>query len=606
MDWSSLAAASAGGDTAAAEELKTQLFPFIHSLSLARLAAPDAFALRQTLVSAAAAQWAQAPHLTLSDILQTYRRQVDATVATTEQQPLASVNAHQASAPQRELLLLRLAEGLSGEECQEAFADDGTPFEKHFSAAFERYFASAGVALSNHDSAYLWSFAGSPSPDIAKTELAWSRLRADAAAVPEAGPPAQVAAMGRRDAAPEDTATTNAAALPLPGPFEHAVATEHSVVTQHASDLPAVAQFAAVLPVDLGARPGPSVSRPSGLGTRQLREQDQSQKLELTPPEVVAIVPRVFVDETLPTSSPLVVAAAAVEETPLMAQPLSSLEGDWVTGPPATAPAWTQWQGAIGFLAAAVLLLAAMGVSSVLFYRTERSLQNEKPLIEVWVAAVDLPEGALLRDDFVARRKIPSDFKSEAALVPGKGAQPWNQRVLVNLQAGDPILLSQVEGAQQAPRLSNRITNALRVVSIATTETQSVGQFVRVGDSVDILASVNVKERPLSTTFLQAVTVVAIGGPRYSVEAKPKKKGRRGLPYQHVSLLVTAAEAEVLSLAQEQGTVSLTMRGTDDPDLEPPRPALGLKPALSTELARAREQKRNALLEKVRTPQSAQ
>src|SRR5437879_3638283 len=64
-------------------------------------------------------------------------------------------------------------------------------------------------------------------------------------------------------------------------------------------------------------------------------------------------------------------------------------------------------------------------------------------LIPVVVASADLPEGTVVMLDQIAQRAVPEQFVTSSVVRPESVSQIVNQRIVVPIQAGDPLLWTQ-------------------------------------------------------------------------------------------------------------------------------------------------------------------
>ena len=78
-------------------------------------------------------------------------------------------------------------------------------------------------------------------------------------------------------------------------------------------------------------------------------------------------------------------------------------------------------------------------------------------LVPVVVAAVDIEENTLVTMDMISQRSIPEQFVSSSIVKPDSASYIVNQKVLVPLQAGDPLLWSQFETKKQTKLLFAKV-----------------------------------------------------------------------------------------------------------------------------------------------------
>jgi pilus assembly protein CpaB len=103
-----------------------------------------------------------------------------------------------------------------------------------------------------------------------------------------------------------------------------------------------------------------------------------------------------------------------------------------------------------------------------------------------------------------------------------------------------------------------------RAVAIEVAEKNSVNQWIRPNDHVDVIGLVrdpNTREQ-VAITLMQNIIVLATG--HYSgMSVLQSDEDKR---YQHVVLLTLPAEAEILALAANSGELTLTLRNPKDLD----------------------------------------
>jgi len=266
------------------------------------------------------------------------------------------------------------------------------------------------------------------------------------------------------------------------------------------------------------------------------------------------------------------------------------------------------FSGRTPLIAAAVLgLLAGLTAWATLRSREQRVRERWRT-VNILCAAVDIPEGTELTGEMVAVREMPARFVTDSFLQAdehGAIAQqsPVGQRVAVPLKAGDPILASHFEAARD-PGLSALISPKGRAVTIDVQERNAVGQMVRPNDHVDVLGSFRDpdSQQLRTTTLLQNVVVLATGHLTAAATHVPEEEKR----FSTVTVLALPEEAEILTLAQELGSLTLLLRNPEDLDSQEKRAVVDQK-SLFTGAERARElqQKRYRTIQIIRGNHSA-
>lgn len=232
----------------------------------------------------------------------------------------------------------------------------------------------------------------------------------------------------------------------------------------------------------------------------------------------------------------------------------------------------------------------------------ERKLDARWRTVRVLCAAADVAAGRELTAEMVAVREIPAQFVTDSFITAREdgspaGETPVGQRVLVPLKAGDPILVSHFDPGRQA-EFSAMITPRGRAVTIEVQEKSAVGLWVHPNDHVDVIASFRDPETQQlkMVTLLQNVVVLATG--RITAGAAPVPEEERR--FSTVTLLVLPEEAQMVSLAQELGTLTLLLRNPDDADTQEKRVAVDQKMLLTGDRAGELQQRRYRTIQIIR------
>jgi pilus assembly protein CpaB len=256
--------------------------------------------------------------------------------------------------------------------------------------------------------------------------------------------------------------------------------------------------------------------------------------------------------------------------------PSEAAARDWRTQiadirPRAPAPeqpqAFSLTRGPTPFVMAAVLFLFFVTIAWVNLRGTERGVKRGWNLVPVTVAAMNIAEGTMVDFEMISTREVPEQFVTASVVKPDSSAYIVNQRIMVPVQAGDPLLWSQFETARSSERLSKRINKRARAFTVDARSIVSVGGWVRPGDHIDLIISLqdaNRKERTSSTT-LQNLQVLATGKITQSTNIGLLRKGQQ--EYQNVSVLALPEEIEILALMNEKAHFQMVLRNEEDFDL---------------------------------------
>ena len=224
-------------------------------------------------------------------------------------------------------------------------------------------------------------------------------------------------------------------------------------------------------------------------------------------------------------------------------------------------------KGKTPLLVALVLGLLAGIVAYSAIKKREQDAMRGFNLVPVIVAAIDISDGTVVTFDMISQRSVPEKFVTSSVVKPDSASYIVNQKVLVPIQAGDPLLWSQFETTKAAERLSSKVMRKTRAFTIEAGKVSAVGGWVRPNDHVDIVGTFKdpTTNESVAVTLMQNVIVLATGKITGTSNVNLIPEGQR--EYSNVSLNVLPEEAEVLMLAGEMGALSLSLRNEEDLDI---------------------------------------
>ena len=134
-------------------------------------------------------------------------------------------------------------------------------------------------------------------------------------------------------------------------------------------------------------------------------------------------------------------------------------------------------------------------------------------------------------------------------------------------------------------------------------ERNAVGLWVRPNDHVDVIGSFRDPDSSQlkTVTLLQNVVVLATGHVNANTTFVPEEEKR----FQTVTLLALPEEAELLTLAQETGTITLLLRNPEDLDFQEKRQVVDFKTLMTGERASELQQKRYRTIQIIRGNKSS-
>lgn len=254
-------------------------------------------------------------------------------------------------------------------------------------------------------------------------------------------------------------------------------------------------------------------------------------------------------------------------------------------------------KGKTPLIVALVLGLLAGVIAYSAIKKKEADVRRGWNLVPVVVASQDIPEGTVISFEMISQRSVPEQFVTSSVVKPDSANYVVNQKVLVPLQAGDPLLWSQFETTKAAERLSTKVQKKGRAITIDAKSTTAVGGWIRPNDHVDVIGVFRdpQTDENVAVTLLQNVIVLATGKITGTTNVNLIPENQR--EYNNISLLVIPEEAEILVLASELGELTLSLRNEDDVDIIEERGRATISTLLSGERTRVLEQKRREIIQ---------
>jgi len=217
-----------------------------------------------------------------------------------------------------------------------------------------------------------------------------------------------------------------------------------------------------------------------------------------------------------------------------------------------------------------ILLIAfviAAGCSYIVFRLVGNRLSGTRQTsTHVIAAATDIKLGTVLRDADLTTIEIAGTLPKGAIL---KKENAIGRGVISNLYLGEPVLENRLAAPGSGGGLAATIPQGMRATAVRVNEVVGVAGFVTPGMRVDVLITGNPPggtgaQGSLVRTLLQNIEVLSAGTDiQRDAEGKP-------LQVQVVNLLVTPAQAEILSLASSETRIQLVLRNPLDNTLNKP------------------------------------
>lgn len=220
----------------------------------------------------------------------------------------------------------------------------------------------------------------------------------------------------------------------------------------------------------------------------------------------------------------------------------------------------------IASFAVAILLglIAVLLVRGILGAQRPAVADASGSTTPVVVAALPIERGvglkpAMLKVVNYPKASVPAGaFRTVEELAAADGAE---RTVLRSIEANEPVLAGKLTGAGGRTNLSGALEPGMRAVSVRSSDVAGVGGFVLPGDRVDIMVTRVLGDGANASTVTQilAENALVMGVDQTSDQEADKPQVAKAITVQ-----VTPDQAQVISLAQAVGQISLSLRQISD------------------------------------------
>ena len=202
------------------------------------------------------------------------------------------------------------------------------------------------------------------------------------------------------------------------------------------------------------------------------------------------------------------------------------------------------------------------------------SVEVQKSKQNILVVSEDVRVGTYLTNEHLKWQAWPDDANTTAFYVDAVDPDAMDKLigavVRIDMMAGEPLTSNKVVHPGQAGFMSAVLTPGMRAVSMEISADAAAGGFIFPGDRVDVLMLYQVEmQTPGGTedvdqidTLLENVRVLAIDG--YYRPIAGEEGG--SLVGNRATLELTPADSLVLTAADEEGDLALTLRSVGEVD----------------------------------------
>ena len=229
-------------------------------------------------------------------------------------------------------------------------------------------------------------------------------------------------------------------------------------------------------------------------------------------------------------------------------------------------------QRSLTSLIVGVVLGVAAVVLMALYLRSAQTTQAEA-LSNIVVSATDFNLGSPLSPASlkVAQWPVSAIPKDSFSSVPDifKGVtEPGDRVALKAIKSGEPILMTNISGFGGRPTMSREVSRGMRAVAISINDVSGVAGFILPGDRVDIMLTRQVESGGANgnnlATDIILQNVVVLG-----IDQLADQRTDKPVVARTATVEVTTQQAQMLTLAQQAGTLSLALRNAETLDVKP-------------------------------------
>lgn len=242
-----------------------------------------------------------------------------------------------------------------------------------------------------------------------------------------------------------------------------------------------------------------------------------------------------------------------------------------------------------------LLVIVVIGLGGVYFGR--QWLQSQRPAppppaqvtvvepadLRVLVAAQDISTGHFIDPEDLRWQAWPDEGSFETYFVEGRNTQSDVIGAVLRhpITAGDPITTGRIVRPGERGFVAAVLAPGMRAVSVPVDATTGVAGFVLPGDRVDVLLSHQMRD--LTDQVRRATETVLVDVRVLAVDQNMNDNGTVPQVAHHVTLEVSAEQAEQLAVVTQIGRLSLTLRSLAVAELDAkPRPSvMQIDPAVS-------------------------
>jgi pilus assembly protein CpaB len=209
------------------------------------------------------------------------------------------------------------------------------------------------------------------------------------------------------------------------------------------------------------------------------------------------------------------------------------------------------------------LATGALGAGLLLFYkqRFESQVTGGAP-VPVLIAVKEVPAGTALSDELLGVRFLPEAYVEPRHVRADQKDSVLGVRAGTQLNPNETVRWTDLtSGDTHSRKLAGLVRPGMRAVSVSVQGVPRSG-LLRPGDRIDVLFTRKPASGERATApFLQNLLVLAVGA---NVGGDSAPSSEAAGEYSVLTLNVTPDEAQRLTIAEMEGTLSVVLRNPND------------------------------------------
>lgn len=208
-------------------------------------------------------------------------------------------------------------------------------------------------------------------------------------------------------------------------------------------------------------------------------------------------------------------------------------------------------------------LIASYGIYNFLRQQRQAAEALRTESQNIVIANKDIPAGTTINDEFIKKGMLKTSPWPKASVPAGAFSSPEQLVGKINrvkILANEPVLESRLSG--EGAGLTVRLEAGKRALAVRVDEIIGVSGFIVPDDRVDVIVTAtppgaDKQDDRISKIVLQNKRVLSVAQSTEQKDGKPQVA-------RSITLEVTPEEAEKLSLASQEGSIVLALRGVGD------------------------------------------